>query len=108
MSADTIEDTAAAAGLTLPDDVVVEIDEDESLAGRGLYGYTWPDNSRITLYPDAFADFEQLLRTLVHELLHVAQVRSGGQTTNSVTLAIREREAYAEEERWWQSFLERR
>lgn len=49
MSADTIEDTAAAAGLALPDDVVVEIDEDESLAGRGLYGYPWPDGSRITL-----------------------------------------------------------
>jgi len=82
----------------LPDDVLIELDENDEMQGRGLYGYTWPDGSKITLYADASEDGEQLLRTMVHELVHVRQVRAGGPTTSSVALAAREREAYAEEE----------
>lgn len=108
MTASTIEDVADAATLQLPPDVLIEIDEDERLRGRQPYGYTWPEGLRITLYPDAFHDEEQLLRTLIHELAHVHQVRSEGPTTDSVTLAARERDAYAEKEEWWQSYLERR
>lgn len=73
MAASTIEDVAAAAGLPLPNDVVIEIDENEGLRGRQLYGYAWPDGLRITLYHDAFEDEEQLLRTLAHELVHVVR-----------------------------------
>jgi hypothetical protein len=57
---------------------------------------------------DAFENEEQLLRTLVHELVHVRQIRDEGPTTDSVVLAAREREAYAEEEDWWQSYLDQR
>jgi hypothetical protein len=108
MTASTIADAASSAGLSLPNDVLIEIDEDDDLRGRRIYGYTWPDGTRITLYPDAFDDEEQLLRTIVHELVHVRQVRTGGATTDSVLLVSREREAYAEEECWWRSYLERR
>ncbi len=107
MTANTIEDLVDAAGLSLPGDLLIELDENDEMEGRGLYGYTWPDGSKITLYADAFEDEEQLLRTLVHELVHVRQVRAGGPTTTSVVLAAREREAYDEEENWWQSYLER-
>ncbi len=69
-------------------------------------GYTWPDGERITLYPDAFEDEEQLLRTIVHELVHIRQVRAGGAPQDTLELAVREREAYAEEEEWWQSHRE--
>jgi len=108
MTFSTIDDAVTAASLPLPSDVLIELDEKDELRGRGLYGYTWPRGRRITLYPDAFDDEEQLLRTLVHELVHVRQVRHEGPTTNSIVLAVREREAYAEEEEWWQSYLERR
>lgn len=108
MTASTIEDLAAAAALVLPVDLLIEIDDAEHLRGCRVYGYAWPDGHRITLYRDAFDDEEQLLRTLVHELVHVRQIRSEGGTTNSVLLVEREREAYAEEEHWWRSYLERR
>jgi hypothetical protein len=108
MTARTIDDVAGGAGLSLPAHVVIEIDEDAKLAGLGLCGYTWPDGLGITLYPDAFESEEQLLRTLVHELVHVRQIRDEGPTTDSVVLAAREREAYAEEEDWWQSYLDQR
>lgn len=106
--ATTIDEVTAEAGLHLPDDVVIEIDQDTTLVGHGIYGYCWPDGSQIMLYPDAFDDVEQLLRTLVHELVHVRQVRENGPTTDSVMLQMREVEAYGEENAWWQSYLERR
>jgi len=107
MTAGTIDQVIAAAELELIDDLLIEIDDDGSLAGRGLDGSTWPDGSRVTLDPDAFDAAEQLLRTLVHELVHVRQVRNDGPTTNSVMLATREREAYEEQDTRWQSYLER-
>lgn len=106
IDADTIDDVLSKAGIAPPEDIELHIDQDEDLAGRGLYGHTWPDGSRVTLCPDAFENEEQLLRTLVHEFVHVAQVRQHGATTNSVLLAMREREAYDEEERWWLSYRE--
>jgi len=96
------------AGLELPDDIVLVLDENPELEGRGLMGHTWPDGRRVTLYPDAFEDEESLLRTIVHELVHVRQVRTAGAPQDSIDLARREREAYAEEEAWWQSHLEQR
>jgi len=54
MMASTIEDLADAAELSLPDDVLIELDENGEMQGRGPYGYAWPDGSKITLYPDAF------------------------------------------------------
>jgi hypothetical protein len=107
MTAKTIDDMVTRAELSLPEDLRIEIDERRDLRGRQLYGYTWPDGLRVTLYPDAFQTEEELIRTLAHELTHVRQVRSAGATTDSVVLAAREREAYAEEEHQWRSYLER-
>jgi len=106
MTASVVVSVAAGAGLELPPDVLIVLDEDPELMGRGLAGHTWPDGHRITLYPDAFQDEEQLLRTVVHELVHVRQVRDRGVASDTVQLARREREAYAEEEAWWQSHRE--
>lgn len=106
MTASTLESVAAAARLVLPDDVLFVLDENRELIGTGYTGHAWPDGARVTLYPDAFENNEQLLRTIVHELVHVRQVRGGGAPSDSVELARREREAYAEEEKWWQSHLE--
>lgn len=82
----------------LADDVLLVLDGDSDLTGRGLMGHTWPDGVQITLYPDAFSDEEQLLRTAVHQLVHVRQVRESGPPRDTLELVRREREAYAEEE----------
>jgi hypothetical protein len=106
MTGSTLESVAAAAELKLPEDILFVLDENPELRGRGYTGHTWPDGRRVTLYPDAFEDEEQILRTIVHELVHVRQVRAAGPPRDTVDLAQREREAYAEEEQWWQSHRE--
>jgi hypothetical protein len=108
MTASTVRSRAEAAGLELPEDVLIVLDENPELVGRGLAGHTWPDGARITLYPDAFESEEQLLRTIVHELVHVRQVRLAGAPVDTLELVLREREAYAEEEAWWHSHREQR
>lgn len=108
MTASTLESVTTAAGLALPDDVLFVLDDNAELEGRGYTGHTWPDGARVTLYIDAFESEEELLRTVVHELVHIRQVRAAGPPRNSVDLARREREAYAEEEQWWQSHREQR
>lgn len=65
----------------------------------------WPARHAV---PRRVRDREQLLRTIVHELVHVRQVRAAGAPQDSVDLAHREREAYAEEAKWWQLHLEQR
>jgi hypothetical protein len=101
MNASTLQSVASAAELALPDDVVFVLDENPDLTGSGYAGHTWPDGRRVTLYPDAFEDEEQLARTIVHELVHVRQVRAQGVPRDTLDLVEREREAYDEEEAWW-------
>lgn len=101
MNARTLQSVAAACGLELPDDVLFVLDENPDLRGSGYAGHTWPDGRRVTLYLDAFEDEEQLARTIVHELVHVGQVRVRGAPRDTLDLAQREREAYDAEEAWW-------
>jgi len=53
--------------------VRVRIIRDPSLVGTNLYGYTHPDGS-IELYPDAFTNTEQLVKTIGHERTHTMQI----------------------------------
>jgi len=52
--------------------VELRIVRDPELVGSGVCGEA--TTKRITLYPDAFWDDEQLLRTIGHERTHVAQI----------------------------------
>ncbi len=101
MNASTLQSVAAAGHVELPDDVLFVLDDNPDLKGSGLAGHTWPDGRRVTLYPDAFEDEEQLARTIVHELVHVRQTQARGAPRDTLDLAEREREAYDEEEAWW-------
>lgn len=50
-----------------------------------MYGYT--DGKTITLYPDAFTDIENLVKTLGHERIHVYQISVFGKPTSTELLS---------------------
>jgi len=82
-------------------DVVIDKARSGSGPGRELYGITTTDG-RVTLTRDAFADEEQLARTLAHELFHVEEIRTGLTVPrNPRKIAQWERRAEAYEEQWW-------
>ncbi|MBK5143133.1 RHS domain-containing protein [Budviciaceae bacterium BWR-B9] len=68
-----VEQAAHEGGIGL-DGVKVRIIRDPELKGKDLYGYTHPDGS-IDLYPDAFTNVEQLIKTLGHERTHTMQIQ---------------------------------
>lgn len=59
------------------------------------YGSTDYDNiGRVDLFPKAFTDEEQLVRTIIHERLHVLQLRKYGKEYCLQNLDLIERQAY--------------
>lgn len=67
----------------------------------GIVGVTSP-NGAVTLTRSAFADEEQLARTLFHERFHVGQIRSGMGYPRSIREAAPWGDtADAAEEAWW-------
>jgi hypothetical protein len=79
----------------------VDVKINKSVAG--LYGSTSPDKS-VTLYRNAFANEEQLARTLAHERFHVHQIDSGmGYPTTYDAGNKWEQAAVAFEDAWWAS-----
>ena len=67
-----VEQAAREGGIGLGG-VKVRIIRDSDLKGKNIYGYTHP-NGDIDLYPDAFTDIEQLIKTLGHERTHTMQI----------------------------------
>ncbi|QMI06626.1 type VI secretion system tube protein TssD [Citrobacter sp. RHB25-C09] len=67
-----VEQAAREGGVGLGG-VKVKIIRDPDLKGKNIYGYTHP-NGDIDLYPDAFTDIEQLVKTLGHERMHTMQI----------------------------------
>jgi hypothetical protein len=66
-----------------------------------------PYGEVIILFPDAFESEEQLVRTLAHERIHVAQARIYGPPRDSVDAAARERAALESEESWWRFYRDK-
>jgi hypothetical protein len=99
----TVERAALQAGIGLAG-LEVQIEADPELVGRNLFGYTNPAGTIIILYPDAFTDEEELVKTLGHERIHVYQARTFGPPGDSVDALNRERAAVATEETWWRSY----
>lgn len=86
-------------------DAKVSIIRDEELAQRKEFmGYTLPDASGIQLYPAAFTNREQLVKTLGHEFTHLLQARERGIVRTTEELINREREAYGAEAKWWEAY----
>ncbi|WP_223771531.1 putative T7SS-secreted protein [Streptomyces huiliensis] len=90
---------AQDAGVGL-EGVKVKINRDTDLIGRNLFGHTSPDGT-ITLYPDAFSNMEDLVRTIGHERMHVMQTRLHGPASSMEQEAAWERAAYASEDQFW-------
>jgi len=57
------------------------------------------------LYPDAFSNEGQLVRTLGHERVHAYQAMTLGAPRNSIESIAYEQAAIASEEDWWQFYL---
>ena len=96
-----VKNVANEAGIGL-DGIKVKIDRNSELLGKGVYGYT--DGKTITLYPDAFANTETLVKTLGHERMHVYQVGVFGKPTSTDMLGDFERGASMSEQSWWDYF----
>ena len=62
------------------------------------------DGKTITLYPDAFANTETLVKTLGHERVHVYQVEIFGKPLSTDILSEFERGASISEQSWWKYF----
>jgi hypothetical protein len=96
MDLKTVRQYAAGAGVGL-EGVKVRIIRDESLIGKDLYGYTHPNGKSFDIYPDAFQNPEQLIRTLGHERTHVYQIKTFGRPKSSLDLKLNESAAVAAE-----------
>lgn len=81
---------------------------DKELAERPEFmGYTLPDGSGIQLYPAAFTNREQLVKTMGHEYIHLQQTWQRGKIDSTEELMRREREAYGSEEKWWNDYCKK-
>ena len=75
--------------------ITFKIQRTESLLSTELFGSTDYDNiGRIDLFPNAFSDEEQLIRTILHEKCHVMQLRKHGKRYTQDHLSKMERQAY--------------
>lgn len=91
-------------GIQLSDAKLVIIRDKELIDRREFMGYTFPDGSMIQLYPAAFANREQLVKTLGHEYIHLKQTKEHGIIDSIEELMEREREAYGSEQAWWDAY----
>lgn len=103
-----VEQAAADGGVGLQG-VKVRIVRDPDLLGKNLYGYTHPDGS-IDLYPDAFTNTEQLVKTLGHERTHTMQIGIFGHPNTLgdqmyPSLMLNEGAAHGIEGSFWQYYL---
>ena len=83
------------------------IEAKEEMIGRGVYGHTSEDGKTTTLYPDAFINREQLVKTLGHEHIHLIQAKEHGIVDSTEDMLLREVEAYSSEPKWWKDYVER-
>lgn len=82
--------------------LTIKIQRSEKLLSLPITGSTDYENiGRIDLFPNAFIDEEQLVRTLVHERCHVNQLKKYGRKYVQEHLDEMEKEAYALEEDWF-------
>ena len=87
--------------------IEIDIIRDKSLIGMGVYGYTFPDGKRVQLYPDAFTNRQELVKTLGHERVHCEQIKLFGRAHQNDLLGSFENAASFSEEYWWSEYVRR-
>lgn len=81
--------------------IKIRIEHNSDLIGRQLYGYTDPGGKSVTLYPDAFTNREELIRTLGHERTHIMQFELYGPANDYDTSKVFDKAAYGAEDDFW-------
>lgn len=92
------------------DGISFKIQRDESFLQLSVsyFGSADPDNiGRIDLFPNAFADEEQLVRTTIHEKTHIEQLKKHGKEYCQKNLAQMEKEAYQAENAYMLTWTKR-
>ena len=75
--------------------LIFKIQRSEEFLKLPFYGSTDYNNiGRIDLFPNAFTDEEQLVRTIIHEKCHVKQLRKYGKEYTQENLNKMEKQAY--------------
>lgn len=88
--------------------ITIKIQRDKNLISLPMAGSTaYDDIGRIDLFPNAFIDEEQLIRTLIHEKVHVSQLKKYGFEYTQKNLFAMEKEAETIEELEWAKIKER-
>lgn len=83
-------------------DLTIKIQRNEELIKLHYLGSTDYDNiGRVDLFPRAFKDEKELVRTIIHERCHVLQLRKYGKKYTQDHLAEMEKQAYKFEEFWY-------
>lgn len=83
--------------------ITVKIQRSEKLLALPLTGSTdYKNIGRIDLFPRAFENEEQLMRTLIHEKCHVKQLKKHGAAYAQKNLNQMEWQAYRFESFWYQ------
>ena len=88
-------------------DIEIDIIRNAELIGSGLTGYTFPNGKKVQLYPDAFVNREQLVKTIGHERVHCEQVKIFGDAKSIEEELYYERGPVFSEEYWWSEYVRR-
>ncbi|MGV2795188.1 DUF4280 domain-containing protein, partial [Clostridium perfringens] len=94
---------AEQAGVGL-DGVKIKIIRDPEMLDVPFGGWANPNGREIQLYPNAFINEEQLIKTLAHERTHIFQVRIYGHAADNSMLRLFEDGAYGIEDTFWEYF----
>ncbi|MEK4509251.1 hypothetical protein [Paenibacillus sp. FSL K6-2524] len=94
---------AEQAGVGL-DGVKIKIIRDPEMLDVPFAGWANPNGKEIQLYPNAFINEEQLIKTLAHERTHIFQVRIYGHAADDSMLRLFEDGAYGIEDTFWDYF----
>lgn len=93
-----VKKVADQAGIGLKG-VKLRIVREPDFLSRPLFGLV--DKKSITLYPNAFRNYESLVKTLGHERTHVYQISIWGRATNTEMLGTFEEATYGIENTFW-------
>lgn len=85
----------------------ITIDRREELIGKPYFGWTNPNLKEVQLYPSAFINREQLVKTLGHERIHMEQVKMWGPATTNEESLYYEQGPRISEDYWWSEYLRR-
>lgn len=84
------------------DGITIGIQRDEHALGKGVYGMSdYKNLLHIDLFPDAFTNEEELVRTLIHETGHLIQYKKYGEDYCAIHIGTLEDEIDAYEDFWY-------